>query len=90
MTVTIPKWVMIRYSALYRDFKCKSFTRENAKEVFQKYNLKSEEKLANVFFSELNKKGWVIVERNKKDSRKKLFRLINPEQAILDLELKED
>ncbi len=90
MIVSIPHWVQIRYSALYREFKCgKSFNREDAKKVFEKHKIKSDDKLTNTFFSELKKKGWVKVTKNKEDTRKKIFKLISPEKAILNLDLKE-
>lgn len=90
MTVSIPNWVMIRYAVLYREFRCaKTFNREEAKKAFDKHKIKSDEKMTNTFFSELNKKGWVIVSKNKNDSRKKTFRLVSPEKAIINLELKD-
>jgi hypothetical protein len=91
MTTAIPKWIMQRYSALYRDFKCKeSFTRQQAGKIFEKYGLKNDEKLTNTFFSELAERGWVRVERDKEDKRKKIFKLVNPMEAILNLDLKEN
>jgi hypothetical protein len=90
MTISIPKWVMIRYAVLYKEFKCsKIFNRGEAKKAFEKHKIKSDEKMTNTFFSELNKKGWVIVNKNKDDSRKKAFRLVSPEKAIQNLELKD-
>lgn len=35
---TIPKWVMQRYSALYREFKCKTFNRLEVKFALDKCN----------------------------------------------------
>ena len=90
MTIkSIPNWVMVRYSALFRELRSKPFSRKEAQEVIKKYQLKHDEKLTNTFFSELNKKGWVEVTRNKNDKRGKTFKLVNPEKAILNLELTE-
>lgn len=90
MIKAIPKWIMIRYSVLYRNFKTKSFTRIEANEVLGKHSLNSDDKLTNVFFSDLNEKGWVEVKRDKIDARKKIYRLITPEKAMLELEIKDD
>ena len=89
MMEAIPKWVMQRYSALYRKFKMKQFTREEVKKTLEEFGIDSEQKLTNTFFSYLNKCGWVEIERDKEDSRKKLFKLIPPEKAILNLNLGE-
>jgi len=89
MTKAIPKWVMQRYSALYQKFKMKQFTREEARKALEEFGIDSEERLTNTFFSDLNKKGWVEVEKDEKDTRRKLFKLVSPEKAIINLDLKE-
>lgn len=90
MVKPIPKWVMIRYSVLYRELKVKQFTREQAKDALDKYSLNQDEKLTNVFFSELAVLGWVTFEQDKKDKRKKIYKLINPEKAIMGMEIKDE
>lgn len=87
MSEAIPKWVIQRYSALYRKFKTKKFTREEARKTLDEFGVDSQEKITNTFFSELKKNGWVEIQRDKKDERKKIFKLIHPEKAILNLEL---
>lgn len=89
MIVPIPKWVIIRYSALYREFKCRPFTREDAKKVLDNFEINSEEKMTNSFFSALNKSGWVEVSKDKENSRKKIFKLLNPNKIILELDIGE-
>jgi len=89
MVEAIPKWVIQRYSALYQKFKMKQFTREEARETLKEFSIDNEEKLTNTFFSDLHKKGWVEVEKDKKDARRKLFKLVSPEKAILNLNLKD-
>jgi len=85
MAKPIPKWVMIRYSALYRELKTKQFTREEAKKALDKYNLNKNDKLTNVFFSDLSNMGWIEFKQDTKDKRKKIYKLINPEKAVLEL-----
>lgn len=87
MTEAIPKWVIERYSALYRENKRQPFTREQANIILDKYGLKKDDKLTNVFFSELNKKGWVEIKRNKENAKKKIYRLVSPEKAVLNLRI---
>ncbi len=87
---SIPNWVMLRYSALFRDFRSnRIFSRKEAQDAIKKHGLKDDEKLTNTFFSELHKRGWVEVKQDKEDKRKKTFKLISPEKAILNLELTE-
>jgi type III secretory pathway component EscR len=88
MVEAIPKWVMQRYSALYKKFKMKQFTREEAREALSQFEIDNEEKLTNTFFSDLHKKGWVEVKQDESDGRRKLFKLVPPEKAILNLDLK--
>ena len=78
---------MQRYSALYKKFKNKSFTREEAKEALTESGIGNEERVTNTFFSDLHKKGWVEVTKDKEDTRKKIFKLVSPERAILNLDL---
>lgn len=87
MVDAIPKWVMQRYSVLYKAFGNEGFNRDGARKAIAKAGLKGDDTLTNTFFSQLNKKGWVIVERDKRDSRKKIFRLVPPEKALINLNL---
>lgn len=87
MTKAIPKWLMIRYAALYRELDGKKFDRVEAITILTKYNLNKDEKLTNMFFSDLAKLGWMDSERDQEDKRKKVYKLIKPEKAIKELEL---
>ncbi|MFH0808751.1 MAG: hypothetical protein V1888_04015 [archaeon] len=88
MVEAIPKWVIQRYSALYQKFKMKQFTREEARKALEEFGIDNEEKITNTFFSDLHKKGWVEVKKDDKDNRRKLFKLVSPESAIINLDLK--
>lgn len=81
---------MQRYSALYHTFKMKTFTREQARDVIKQSGLNSDERLTNTFFSELVSRGWAKFDKDKEDKRKKIFKLISPEEAILNLDLNEE
>lgn len=89
MVEALPKWMMVRYAVLYRKFKKMTFNRQQARAAFKASGLKEEEKLSNVFFSQLQKKGWVTSKKDSKDTRMKTFRLISPEEAIKKLKLED-
>ena len=82
MTQHLPEWIMIRYSKLWMRFKDKEFTKEQAEKI-----LKSDGAIA-VFLSDLRKAGWMEIKIDEKDARKTIYKLKNPEKAILE-EIKE-
>jgi len=82
MTQHLPEWIMQRYAKLWSKFKDKEFTREQAEKVLSKDNAVA------VFLSDLRKAGWVEIKMDEKDLRKSIYKLKNPEKAILE-EIKE-
>lgn len=87
MTKPIPSWIIERYAEIYRNVKCNEFNREEAQKLLEEVGLYKNDKHTNTFFSELQKKGWIRVEKDKSDSRRRKFRLVSPENAILNLEV---
>ena len=82
MTHTLPAWEMKNYSLLWKKFKDKEFTNKEAQNC-----LKLEDPhTVSVLFYNLNKKGWINIKRNSNDQRKKIYHLIDPENAIEGLE----
>ena len=77
MTEALPKWVMQRYSFLWKKFKDKPFSHEQASKL-----LKDKEEVVSVFLSDLKKSGWLEVTLNPKDSRKRMYQLKKPEEAV--------
>jgi len=75
MTKPLPKWIQICYSILWNKFKDEEFTYDQAKKVLE------DKKGINVFFSDLRRAGWLSVELNEKDSRKRIYRLVEPNEA---------
>ena len=73
----LPKWVMKVYADLWVIFKDKSFL---FSEAVQKLEIPRER--MSVIISELNKAGWVDVEINKKDTRKRKYKLKMPDDVI--------
>ncbi len=80
MTQPIPAWIQIRYAILWKKFKDKEFTFEQAEKI-----LKKNQKGINVFFSDLRKAGWLEVSLNSDDTRKRVYNLKSPEQAYKEM-----
>jgi hypothetical protein len=78
MTQHLPEWIMQRYAKLWSKFKEKEFTREEAMKI-----LKGDKSLA-VFLSDLRKAGWVEMKMHPEDSRKTIYKLKDPQKAILE------
>ena len=78
MTHPLPAWEMKNYSSLWKKFKDREFTNKEAQNC-----LKLEDPhMVSVLFYNLNKKGWIIIKRDRKDQRKKIYKLTNPEERI--------
>ncbi|TKJ17062.1 hypothetical protein CEE44_00825 [Candidatus Woesearchaeota archaeon B3_Woes] len=81
MTKPLPKWIQIRYAILWNKFKDKEFTFEQAKKALK------DDAGINVFFSDLRKAGWLEVNIDDKDSRKRLYKLKNPEEGFKGMKI---
>lgn len=82
--VNLPKWLERRYSILWDSFSASSFRMEDAVEVLVEKNKDKKEDIA-VFISELRKAGWLKVEFDPQDSRKRLYTLKSKEHIIAQL-----
>lgn len=80
MVNALPKWVMVRYSKLWNEFKDKEFTFDKAVKV-----LKDKEAVVSVFLSDLRKAGWIQVNLSQKDLRQRVYKLKSPAEAIKDM-----
>jgi len=76
MTQPLPKWIQKRYAILWKKFKNKEFTFEQAVRVLK------DKAGINVFFSDLRKAGWLEVNLNQKDTRTRLYKLKSPEEGF--------
>ena len=82
MVNATPKWVWNRYALLWKKFKDKQFTYEEAEKV-----LKFDDKSAiSVTFMELRKSGWLSVVLSQEDARKRIYTLSNPTKIIEEVE----
>ena len=81
MVSAIPKWIQERYALLWKKFGTSEFTYDQAEKV-----LKNHKKGINVFFSDLRKAGWLEVNLNNTDTRKRIYKLKSPEKAFKEME----
>ncbi len=82
MTKTLPAWEMKCYSTLWKKFKDKEFTNIEAQKELEV----DDPHKVSVLFYNLKKKGWIDIKRSGEDRRKKVYKLINPEKAVGELE----
>ncbi|MBI5229625.1 hypothetical protein HY991_05925 [Candidatus Micrarchaeota archaeon] len=83
MTEPLPKWIMRRYSLLWNAFGDKEFSREDA---FKAWNNDS---MANVVLSALRRAGWLEVDFDPGDARKRVYRLKSPEESVREMKVNE-
>ena len=74
----IPKWVWKRYAWLWKKFGNKPFTFEQAQKEL-KHIVKN---VVSVMFNELKTAGWIAVNLNQEDGRKRVYNLLNPISII--------
>jgi len=77
----LPKWLMERYAILWKNFKSEEFDHDQAANILKE----KKERLVSVILSELKKHGWLIVTLHPDDSRKRIYKLKNPEDAIIEI-----
>lgn len=82
MTKPLPAWEMKSYSILWKKFKDKEFTNKEAQKELE---IDDSHKVSVLFYN-LKRKGWIDIKRTEKDQRKKVYRLISPENAVGELE----
>jgi type I restriction enzyme M protein len=77
----LPKWIEKRYRTLWDAFHNSEFRFEEAVRVF-KEKIKDDERQVNVVLSEMRKGGWLEVEFDPKDARKRIYKLKSREEII--------
>ena len=70
--ITIPRWLEIRYEALFDAFQEKSFTREDAYRVLRE-KFRDPKNNINVILSELRKAGWLEAIIDEADARRRVY-----------------
>ena len=81
MTNQIPKWVMERYSVLWKKYHNEEITYEQIDDT-----LKIDDKnTIGVFLNELRKAGWIEVTLSKEDLRKRIYVLREPQEVLQEI-----
>jgi len=83
LTKPLPKWLMERYSVLWKKFKENEFEHDDASKILKE----EKDGLVSAILSELKKHGWLTIKLHPDDSRKRIYKLKNPEDAIETIEI---
>ncbi|HIE41044.1 MAG TPA: hypothetical protein EYP80_00090 [Candidatus Aenigmarchaeota archaeon] len=73
------KWVTRAYSKLWVKFKNKEFNHDEASKTLK------EDKMVSVILSEMKKAGWLEIKHDPTDSRRRLYKLISPKEAVKEI-----
>lgn len=74
----LPKWIMKHYSKLWSKFKDKQFTHQQAEDLLKITN-------TSIVLSRLKKYGWLELTLDPNDSRKRLYKLKDPSEAVKEM-----
>ncbi len=74
---------MERYSVLWKKFKENEFEHDDASKILKE----EKDGLVSAILSELKKHGWLTIKLHPDDSRKRIYKLKNPEDAIETIEI---
>jgi type I restriction enzyme M protein len=77
----LPTWIEKRYKNLWDSFQEAPFRFDDAAKIL-KDKMKDDERQVNVFLSELRKGGWLEVEFNREDARKRIYKLKSIEEIV--------
>lgn len=78
-TQPLPKWIMHRYSILWKKFFGNEFAYDDALIAL------SHDSMLGIVLSKLRKNGWLESQLSQEDGRKRLYKLKNPEDAVLGI-----
>lgn len=81
MTKPMPKWLTRRYAQLWKKLKDKKFHYKDAKEVLRE----KDDKTLSAVLSEIKRDGWLEVEINPEDTRKRVYRLKSSEKIMEEI-----
>lgn len=78
MVEALPKWAFERYAKLWNKFSDKPFSHKQAQDFLKE----SKPTTLSLVIQELKNAGWIEVSLDQKDTRKRLYKLKNPEEAV--------
>ena len=82
--IKLPNWLEKRYSILWNAFQNSTFRMEDAVEILEEKIKDSKDQVA-VILSELRRNGWLKVEFDPEDARKRIYRLRSREEIISEI-----
>ena len=74
---------MERYSILWKEFKGNDFDHDKASKLLKE----EKDGLVSAVLSELKKHGWLTISLHPDDSRKRIYKLKNPEEVVKEMEV---
>jgi type I restriction enzyme M protein len=80
----LPKWVMRRYLILWKSFESREFDFGEAWAALEKLSKPDNKKTVALFLSELRKAGWLQVDFDPDDTRKRIYKL-RPYENMFEL-----
>lgn len=81
----LPKWIMKRYLILWNKFRNNEFTFEEANSLLATLKKPDNKKIVALFLAELRKSGWLIVNFDPLDTRRRIYRLKPYEDIFNDV-----
>ena len=81
MSKPIPKWLQVRYAALWKAFRQQEFPHDAARDVLREAN----ERLVSVVLSALKRTGWLTIGLDPGDSRKRRYTLKDPLTVVMEM-----
>ena len=81
MVEPLPRWIMKRYAVLWTKFRDKEFTHKQAAKTLKE----KDERVVSLCISDLKKHGWLTAKLDPQDSRIRIYKLKEPEEAVKEM-----
>ena len=81
MSNLVPRWIIRRYIKLWKKYGKKKFTYTEAKDLLKE----EDERMISIALSQLNKSGWIKVEKDQKDKRRGKYVIIAPNDVFREV-----
>jgi len=78
MSKPLPKWLFLRYAKLWKEKKNQNFDFDEAKGLLKEKN----DKTVSVILSNLRKHGWLKIQLDPNDARKRTYQLKPPKDIL--------
>ena len=81
----LAKWLVKRYAILNTSFKDKPFDFDQALKVLKKTFKKDDDRIVRLLLSQLRQAGWIRVDFDKEDNRKRVYMLNAPNTIFANI-----